>query len=127
MPDRVTNAPRPDGSLDAATEMDVVDRFRPFELPGIAERQPFLRVLLLPSIADDLAEQAVIVSNSVAVGRDPERCHAFHETGGETPEAAIAERGIRLRRAQPHEIDAEIAKRRIDDFADPQISEHVVE
>src|SRR6202047_4905704 len=73
MPDRAGNAPRSDGSLDAASEVDVVDRFRPRKLPRITERQPFLRILLLPSIADNLAEQAVIVPDPIAAGRDPER------------------------------------------------------
>jgi hypothetical protein len=127
MPDRPQNAARPDAVLDPPAEMDVVNGFRPCKLPGIAERQPFLRVLLLPSVADDLAKEAVIVSDPVAAGGDPERCHALQETGGQAPEAAIAERCIRLRCAQPREIDAEISQRRIDDFAQSQISEHIVE
>src|ERR1700730_14861385 len=106
MPDRAGNAPRSDGSLDAASEVDDVDRFRPRKLPGITERQPSLRILPLTSIPDTLADQAVIVPDPIAAGRDPERCHALQKTRGEAPEAAIAERSIRLRRPQPREIDA---------------------
>src|SRR5262245_65493909 len=56
MPDRAGNALGSDGSLDAATELDVVDRFRSFKLPRVTERQPFLRLLLLPTLADHLPE-----------------------------------------------------------------------
>ena len=101
MPDRARRRRRVHGRrLDAAAELDVVDHFRPRELPRVAERQPFLRIFLLPAVADDLAEQAVIVADAVAVGRDAERRHALHEAGGEAAETAIAERGIRLGRAQ---------------------------
>jgi hypothetical protein len=49
-------ASNPDGSLNVAAEMNVIDCFRPFELPRIAKRQPFLWILLLPAIADNLPE-----------------------------------------------------------------------
>src|SRR6516164_2649229 len=104
VPDRASTA-RSDGSLNSAAEVDIVDHFGPFEFPRIAERQPFLRILLLPSIADDLAEQAMVVSNSVPVGRYPYGCHTLHEAGSEAPEAAVTKCGIRLRRAQLYEIN----------------------
>src|SRR5690606_12740124 len=37
--------------LHPAAEMDVVDYLRPGELPGIAEGEPFLRILLLMAVA----------------------------------------------------------------------------
>ena len=128
MPDAAGNAPRSENSLDPAAQgYDVIDPFGAFELPRISERQPFLRIFVLPSVTNNLAEQAMIVSNSVAISRYPQCCRALHETGGETPEAAIPKRGVRLRRTQPHKIDTEIAKRGIDHFAEPQISQCIVE
>jgi hypothetical protein len=56
--------------LDETAEIDVVRHLRAGELPGVAERQPFLWIFLLPAISDDLAKQAVIVADAVAVGRN---------------------------------------------------------
>src|SRR5438477_13214867 len=100
--------------LDPAAVMDVVGEFRTRELPGIAEGQPILGEFHLPAVADHLAEQAVIVTDAVAAGRDAETRHALHQAGRETPQAAIAERGIGFGAAHAVEIDAEIAERRLD-------------
>ena len=113
--------------LDPAAEMDVVDDLRPRELPGIAERQPVLGIFLLPAVLDDLPEQAVVVADAVAVGGDAEARHAFHEAGGEPAEAAIAERGVGLGRAQAVEVDAEVAERGARDVGEAEIAEHVGE
>ena len=110
-PDRAGMAARKVRGLDAAAEMDVVDHLRPRELPGVAERQPFLRIFLLPAVPDDLAKQSVIVADAVAVGGDPEARHALHEAGGEPAEAAVAERRVGLGGSQPVEVHAEIAER----------------
>ena len=82
--------------LDTASEANVVDDLRPREFPRVAERQPVFRVFLLPSVLEDLAEQPVIITDAIAVGRDAEACHALQETGGEAPQTAIPERGIGL-------------------------------
>src|SRR5262245_12129527 len=94
--------------LDPAAEMDVVAHLRTGELPRIAEREPILRIFVLPAVADHLPEQAVVVTDAVAVGRDAKGREAFHETGGQTTEAAVAERGVRLGGPQAIEIHAEI-------------------
>jgi len=96
--------------LHEAAKPDLVACVRPLELPWIAERQPFLRVFELAAIADYLAEQAIRIADAIAVGGDAERRHALHEAGREPPEAAVPQRGIRLSRAQPVEIDAELGK-----------------
>ena len=71
--------------FDAAAEADGIFGFRPLELPRVAEREPVLRQLVLPAVADLLQEQAVLVADAVAVGRNAERRHAVHEAGGEPP------------------------------------------
>src|SRR6266540_6418434 len=101
VPDRAFDAGRRNRRLDPPAEVDVVDHFRPRELPWIAEGQPFFRILLLPTVPDDLAEQSVIVANAVAVGRNSEGRHALHETGGESTKAAMAQCGVRLSGSQP--------------------------
>src|SRR5262245_55851490 len=97
--------------LNAAAEMDVVAHLRARELPGIAEREPLLRKFVLPTVADHLPEQPVIVADAIAVGRDTEGREALHETGGQSTEAAVAERCIRFGGPQAVEIDAEITER----------------
>src|SRR5690349_7966807 len=69
VPDRAFDAARRHRRLHPTAEVDIVDHFRPRELPWIAEGQPFLRVFVLPTVSDNLAEEAVIVANTVAVGR----------------------------------------------------------
>src|SRR6185437_14973210 len=89
--------------------------------------EPILGVLLLPAVADDLAEQAEIVTDAVAAGGDAEARHAFHQTGREPAQPAIAERRVRLGLAHLLEVDAEIAERRLDDRAQPQILDDIGE
>ena len=66
---------------------------------------------LLPAVPDHLPEQAVVVADAVAAGRDAEARHALHQAGGKAAETAIAERGVGLGAAHPVEVDAEIAER----------------
>src|SRR3954447_231880 len=96
MPDRA-NAVRPRRSLDPAAELNIVDDCRPFEFPRIAEGKPFLRIFLLPTVSDHLADRSVIVADAIAMGRIPERRHACHKAGAQAAKAAVTERGIRLR------------------------------
>src|SRR6202790_5919496 len=109
MPDRAV-ASLAFGVLDAAAEIHLVDHFRPLEFPGVAVAQPFVGIFVLPALRDDLAEQAEIVADAVADRRDRQRCTALHEAGRKAPEAAIAERCIRLAFAQVGKADAEIAE-----------------
>src|SRR5467141_2029305 len=88
MPDRAFDSSRRNARLDPTAELDVVDHLRPRKLPWITEGQPFLRVLLLPTVPNNLAEQPVIVPNAIAVGRNSEARHALHKTGGEATKAA---------------------------------------
>ena len=60
--------------------------------------EPGLGQLDLPAVGDLLAEHAVDIADAVAMRRDVDGRHAFHEAGGEPAEAAIAKRGVRLER-----------------------------
>ena len=114
-------------ALDAAAEADVVGRLAPFELPEIAVRQPVLGQLDLSAVLDFLVEEAVDVADAVAVGRDADRRHAFHEAGGETAETAIAEGGVGFERLDRVEVDAEAAKRLGDRLDQAEIGHRVAE
>ena len=97
--------------FDDAAETDGVARFAVGEFPRIAVRQPLLRKFVLPAVLDALLEQPVLVADAVAVSRNAERRHRVHEAGGQPPEPAIAECGVRLDLAQSVEIDAERGER----------------
>src|SRR5205085_11529913 len=79
-----------------AAEADFVSDLAALEFPRIAEGEPVLGQFDLPAVDDLLAKEAVLVANAVAVRGDADRCHRLHEAGGETAEAAIAERGVGL-------------------------------
>ena len=126
--------------LDMAAEADVIGDLRPGELPGVAEGQPVLGIFLLPAVLDDLAEEAVLVADAVAVGRYRQGRHAFHEAGGEPAEAAVAERRVGFDLAQRVEVDAqarqglahrlgqaEVGQRVEHQAADQELQRHVVD
>src|SRR5580700_9245934 len=86
VPDKSRVTAAPGYRLDPSAVIDIVGDLRPLELPGVGEGQPFLRKFLLPAIVDDLAEEAVVVADAIAAGRDAEARHAFEEARRETAE-----------------------------------------
>ncbi len=113
--------------VDEAAEMDVVYHLGALEFPGVAKTQPFVRVFVLPALRDDLAEQAEIVADAVADGGNGKRRHALHEARREPPQAAVAERRVRLAFAQVVKPDAEIAERRLEQWQQAHIVQRVGE
>ena len=111
--------------FDPAAEADRVIVFGTHELPRIAVDEPVLGRFLLPAAADDLAEEAIVVADAVAVRGDGQRRHAVHETGGEATEAAIAERGVRLDSAQLRKLDAKLIERFAHWLSDAEIGQGV--
>ena len=111
--------------FDPPAEADRVIVFGTDEFPRIAVDEPVLRRFLLPAAADDLAKQAIVVADAVAVRGDRQRRHAVHETRGEAPEAAIAERRVGLDSAQVRQIDAEFVERFRHRLRDAEIGQGV--
>ena len=74
---------------------------------------------------DALFEQAVLVADTVTVGRNFQRRHAVHETGGQPAEAAIAESCVGLDQQELFEIDAEACQRAFDRIDQTQIGQRV--
>ena len=71
-PDKACRSVRCGHLLDAAAKWHLINNIRAFELPRISPHEPISGKLLLPSITEALAEQAVLVADTVAVGREPE-------------------------------------------------------
>ncbi len=114
-------------TFDMAEKADVIGDFRPRELPGIAEGEPVFGIFVLPAVLERLAKQAVVVTNAISHGGDFESRHAVHETGGEAPEPAIAERRIGLERAQHIEVDAKFGERVAHRLGQAEIGQRVDE
>ena len=65
--------------------------FRTADFPRAAEAAPFIRRLGLLAVDEALAEEAKLVIDPVADGREVEGRERIHETGREAAETAIAE------------------------------------
>ena len=90
---------------NGAVELDLHLLVRAGDLPGVGPAEPVVRLLALPAVLDRLAEDAVLVAQPVAHGRDLHRRQRVEEAGGQAPEPAVAEAGVRLllERARPVE------------------------
>ena len=84
------------GFMGAAVEADADRVFRPFDRPGGAQSQPFIRDLDLLAVDDLLVEDAVVVHDAVAAGGNAQSGHGVQKAGGQTAEAAVAKPGIVL-------------------------------
>ena len=126
VPDRTAGAVGA-GHFNRTAEADHVAEIGTSEFPGVAEGQPVLRELLLPTVADHLAKQAMVVADAVAVCRDAESCEAVHVAGGQPAQAAIAQGSVGLQLAQAVEIDVELAQGGAHRFHQAEIVEGVVQ
>ena len=107
MPDVARRAIPMSNFLHGAAELHRVYDAGLLEFPRVAEREPLLRQLVLPSVLQDLPENPVVVAYAVAERRNFQRRHAFHEAGRKATQAAVAQRRVRLEPAQSVEIDTE--------------------
>ncbi|MNL58310.1 hypothetical protein D3C87_1819370 [compost metagenome] len=82
--------------LDATAEADRINHLGTLEFPGVAEIQPVFGLLLLPAVDNGLSEQAVLITNAIAMTGNAQGRHAFHEARRQASEATIAQRGIGL-------------------------------
>ena len=82
--------------LERAVERDLDLLVRPRDLPRVRAAQPVVRLLVLPAVLDRLAEDAVLVAQPVAHGRELQRRHRVEEAGRQPPEPAVAQAGVGL-------------------------------
>src|SRR5690606_35641115 len=91
-----------------AAETDLDRVFGARHLPGVAEAEPLVGPLDLLAVADGLLEDPELVADPVALAGKAQRGHGLEEACGETPEAPVAEPGLRLLIEQIVEVDAEL-------------------
>ena len=77
-------------ALGAPAELHIERDFRTHDLPGITEAQPLVGQLDLPAVTNRLIEDAELVADAVADGRNVERRQRVHVTRGQAAQAAIA-------------------------------------
>ena len=113
--------------LGAAAHLDFKGIFGPLQRPGIAEPQPLVGGLDLPSVANLLIEDAVFVADAVADGRNIQRGQGIHEAGGQPAQSAIAQARLFFLFNQAFEIDAQLAHRLFGFVVDSEVDEIVGE
>jgi len=79
------------------------------DLPGVALLQPLVGDFHLPAVADLLVEDAELVADAVADGRDFERGERIQIAGRQPTEAAVAQARLLFEREQRVEVLAERA------------------
>src|SRR5690606_16394290 len=81
----------------AAADPHLVANVLALDFPEVAKPEPGVGALDLLAVgADDLLEQAVVVTDAVAEARQVQRRHGVEEAGREAPQAAVAEAGVLL-------------------------------
>ena len=113
--------------LGVAAERDAPRRLGVRELPGRSEGEPRVGLLDLLAVYERLAEDAVLVADAVADVRDAEGRKRVDEARREAPEAAVAEAGLDLLRAQSVDVDAARGHRVGRDLGEPRREQVVVE
>ena len=91
-------------------ELHAISDLRAWDLPWIAVAQPLVCDFLLPAVADDLVEDAELIADTVADGRNLDRRERIHVTRRESPEPAVAQTWLFLLRKDLVEIVAEPAQ-----------------
>ena len=79
-----------------AAEADLLGLVHLGNEPGVAQAQPVVGLLHLASIYDLLLEDAQLIANRIAGGRDLQGGHGVQITGGQAAQTAVAQAGIRL-------------------------------
>ncbi len=89
--------------------------------------QPLVGPLHLPAVDDLLLEDAELVADAVAHGRDLQGRQRIDEAGRESPEATVAETGLHFLLPQFVEVEAKLADRLAHRVVDAQVDQLVAE
>ena len=92
-----------------SAHLDLESVFGALQRPGIAQAQPFVSRLHLPSVADLLVEDAIFVTNAVADGGNIEGGQRIHEAGGQAPQSAVAQAGLFFLLDEDVQVQAQLA------------------
>src|SRR5208337_2600301 len=108
-----------------AAEFDFDSVFGALQCPGIAEAEPFVSGLHVAAVVDLLVEDAVLVADAIADGRNVECGKGIHEARGETAQAAVAKARLGFLLDERFEIEAELAHGLLGFVVDAEVDEIV--
>ena len=103
---------------DRAAELDRLCLLRLWHEPCAAQLLPVVRQLYLLAVHDALAENAQLIADGIACGRDIERGHGIEIAGGEAAKAAVAQPRVRLAFKNVRRAEAQLVQRLGKDLAD---------
>ena len=97
--------------LDGTVESNRVRHVDALDLPRVAERQPVIGHLELAAVANDLAEDAVVVTDAVPPGRQIQRRHGVQEARRKPAQAAVTQRRVVLIAVQLFQAVSQLLQR----------------
>ena len=103
---------------DRAAESDRLCLLRLWHEPCAAQLLPVVRQLYLLAVHDALAENAQLIADGIACGRDIKRGHGIEIAGGEAAKAAVAQPRVRLAFKNVRRAEAQLVQRLGKDLAD---------
>src|ERR1700738_661396 len=83
--------------------------------------EPFVRLLLLPTVAEDLPEHAIFVSQAVTHCGQLHCRHRVEEAGRQAPESAVAQTGVGFLLEEPGPVESLLGGRLLHDRIELQI------
>ena len=97
--------------LHVAAKLDLAGIFGNGDLPHVAVAGPVVRHFHLLTVDQFLAEQAVLIADGAAHGRQLLGSKTVHEAGSQTAKAAVAQRGFRLFGQDLQKIHTQLSQR----------------
>lgn len=113
--------------LGTPPQSNPVDDFRTDNLPRISEVKPLVRHFHLPSIANDLVEDAELITDAVPDGRHLQRSHGIQIAGGESAKPAVAQARFLLPREDLIEIQTKLRHRRTRGALETQVQQVIAQ
>ena len=97
--------------LGMSAKLYVESQLGPGNLPRVAKPQPLVGNLDLPAVADDLVEDAELITNAIPDGRHFKRRERIHITRRQPPQAAVAKARLILLFQHIFQVDIELGHR----------------
>ena len=113
--------------LGAPAELHIEADFRAHDLPRIPEAQPLVRKLDLPAVTNRLIEDAELVADSVADGRNVERCQRVHVAGRQTAEPTVSKTGFLFLFQKAREVLADLGQSPLHSLPETEADEAVAQ
>jgi hypothetical protein len=95
--------------------------------PGRGLAPPTVGTFDLVALANFLAKQTKFVVDPVGISGHVEGCQRIQETGGEPPQAAVAQRRVRLLIEKDLQVDAVLSQKVAADVHDAEVEEVVLQ